>query len=124
MMPTGPTHPRMRGVGHAPIPAQGNGAPRTVTAVVPMEQFAIFYNDENGTPRANVLVKVGDALYLPPNGVEWAANLKPAAEWLKKAALPKIGNTEGKADPLPKNDAVDVMGGQDGEDDADDSPTK
>jgi len=117
-MMQGPNHPRMRGVGQAPTPADGRGSPRTVANVVPMEQYAVQYFDENGTPRVNVLVKVGDQFYFPPNGIDWAASLKPAAEWVKKGVLAKIGNGQ-SVDPLPKSDAVDVMAGE--EDDADDS---
>lgn len=108
-MMQGPNHPRMRGVGQAPTPNDGRGAPRTVANVVPLEQYAVQYFDENGTQRVNILIKVGDQLYFPPNGIDWAASLKPAADWVKKGVLAKIGEG-GQAEPLPKDDNVDVMG--------------
>ncbi len=115
-MMQGPTNPRMRGVMSNAGPNATTGAPRTVAAVVPLEQFAVHYYDENGTPRTNILIKVGDKFYFAPQGLEWAASLKPAAEWVKKGVLAVIGTKEqdAPADPLPKEDAVDVMGGADG----------
>lgn len=105
-------NPRLRGVMGNAGPTATTGTPRTVAAVVPLEQFAVHYYDENGTPRTNVLIKVGEKYYFAPNGIEWAASLKPAAEWVKKGVLAVIGNKEpaAPAEPLPKEDPVDVMG--------------
>lgn len=107
MIPVGPAHPRMRGVGQTPPPADAKGNPRTVLQVVPLEQFAVHYYDENGTARTNILIKVGDQFYFPPNGIEWAQSLKPAADWVKKAVLTKISAPLNE--PLPPKDAVDII---------------
>ena len=83
--------------------------------VVPLEQFAVQYFDENGTPRVNILIKVGEQYYFPPNGIDWAASLKPAADWVRKGVLAKIGHG-GQSEPLPKTDGVDVVPGDEDED--------
>lgn len=119
-MMQGPTHPKMRGVGQTPTPSDSRGQPRTVANVVPLEQYAVQYYDENGTPRVNILIKVGDQMYFPPNGIDWAASLKPCAEWVKKGVLTKIG-TGGPVEELPKTDTVSVIPE---DDDGDDSPAQ
>jgi hypothetical protein len=104
-------HPRLQGVGQLPAPEGTAGAPRTVTHVVPIEQYAIQYFDETGVRRVNILIKVGDQLYFPPNGAEWAASLKPAAEWVRRGVLGKIEalSTKSRDESLPQKDKVDVV---------------
>lgn len=101
------SHPRMQGVQHS-APTK-NGAPRTVIGAEPLEQYAIYYFDETGQARVNILLKAGDRFFLAPNGVEWAASLKPAAEWLKKGVEPFLVQPESENTSVPK-DGVDVLG--------------
>lgn len=93
---------------------ESSGAPKSVVSIEPMEQMVIHYYDETGRPVTNILIRVGGKCYFPPNGVEWAKSLKPAAEWVQNAAKRIIGNPP-KNNHLPAEDEVDVMGGASGE---------
>jgi len=99
---------RMQGVQSNSV--EPSGAPKTIAAIEPMEQMAIHYYDENGRPVSNVLIRVGGKFYFPPNGIEWVKSLKPAAEWVQKAAKRLVGDPP-KNNQLPAQDEVDVMGG-------------
>lgn len=113
-------NPKLRGVIHnnPTGPSDGQRArPRTVQQIIPLEQYAIQYVSAEGVVVTNVLVKVGDRFYLPPNGSDWAANLRPAAPWLideiKRFGLGTTQSVDGGG--------VDVLPGAD---DAEDSTSQ
>lgn len=107
-----PTPHRMQGVQRNTTDV--SGAPKTIVAIEAMEQMVVHYFDENGRPVTNVLVRVGGKFYFPPNGVEWAKSLKPAADWVQNAAKRLVGDPP-KNNHLPSEDDVDIMGGDPGE---------
>jgi hypothetical protein len=113
MIGVGNNNPKLRGV-QAPPGRNEVGAPRTILTVgKPLELYPVQFNDENGTTRISIAVKVGDQLYFPPNGIEWAASLAPAAEWFKKewkTKGPALMAEEPTPHNLPKEDVVDVLG--------------
>ena len=113
MIGTNNSNPRLRGVqGNAPVDA--GGAPRVIIQVgPPLEMYPVQFNDERGVTRIGVAVKCGGQLYLPENGIAWAASLAPASEWFKKEWSTK-GPSLTVKDPeapvgLPTQDTVDVL---------------
>lgn len=113
----GSRNPRLQGVRQtagAPISPEG-GPPRTVIAVVPVEYFAVAFNDENGRLQRMVVLRVGDKVHVPPGAVEWARTLKAGAAWLEEGinrmAGQRVEVPELDPNALPP-DGVDVLGGE------------
>jgi len=107
---------RTRGV-HTPDPVQDvNAPPKTVTNVQRAEFFAVEFGDDAGRRRITCVMKFGDQLYMDPNGEAWASRLRrlPEDNWMHKQLSQKIDSamqgSQVEAEPLPKTDAVDIMG--------------
>lgn len=116
MMGTGNNNPRLRGVQTPPGQVE-HGAPKTINKIGPaLEMHPVEFVDKNGVRQVTIAVKIGDQLYLPANGAEWIAGLRPALDWFKKEWSGKGGpalTRPDQPDPtdLPKEDAVDIMEG-------------
>lgn len=80
--------------------------PNTVLHAVRCNMVACQYVDEYGRVRNNVLLEVGNRLYVPPNSESWAGALKDAADWLLKGVQTKVRDSEVTA---PSEDTVDVL---------------
>jgi hypothetical protein len=104
------TSMRTAGVG---IPAsqrteRGNTI-NTLEAFEPTQTFAVQYTDDTGTQHRTVVMRIGSQWYLPPNGEAWAAAIlplkdgTPIARQLNEAFASRMA-------PLPKADAVDILG--------------
>lgn len=126
----GPSNPRLAGVRkntQTPSSTEG-GAPRTVLAVEPVEQFAVAFNDEQGRLQRMIVLRVGDRVYVPPGSIEWSASLRPAATWLQDSinrdAGIRMGPQNLNPDELPTDDGVNVLGEEANEEEQDNaSPT-
>lgn len=85
--------------------APANVPNNSLLHLVPMEQFAIQYVDGDGQVRTGVVVKVGNAYYIPENAESWTNNLKPATDWLRDIVKARLESKEA----VPSSDAVDLM---------------
>jgi hypothetical protein len=60
-----------------------------------------------------IVLRVGEKVYVPPGSIEWAASLRPAAEWLEKdlnrIAGARVPTPELSPSDLPAHDGVDVL---------------
>lgn len=89
-----------------------NRAPaRTVQHCVPVQMYAIEIGDEEGRKITTVAFKVGDALYVDPNGEQWTASLRTVSKttWLYKQLMEVTDALEVVAE-VPNEDSVDVLG--------------
>lgn len=86
-------------------------APRTVTGFAEAKTFGIEYTDDDGEKHTTVAMCIGGQWYMPPNGENYAATLRPIKSdtWLGKAL--EEGRLNTNATSLPKQDSVDVIGG-------------
>lgn len=89
------------------------GASQKVTHVVEGKVVFVNYNDEQGRPTVAMFFKVGDQYYAPSDTVAWCSTLKPMTEWLTAGVTDFLKDREPPT--IPKEDAVDVMGGVDDE---------
>jgi hypothetical protein len=85
--------------------APANVPNNSLLHLVPMEQFAIQYVDGGGDLRTGVVVKVGNAYYVPENSEQWTNGLKPAADWLRDIVKARLESKEA----VPSSDGVDLM---------------
>lgn len=84
----------------------GTGEPRNVQFTAACTMQAIQYSDDNGQLHNEIVLVVGTVVYLLPGGEAWAANLRPAADWLTNKVLATIKSATA---PLPKSDQVDIL---------------
>jgi hypothetical protein len=104
------TSMRTAGVG---IPAsqrtQKGDSINTLENFEPTLTYAIRYTDDAGTEHRTVVMRIGSQWYMPPNGEAWAGTLQhlkdgtPLARQLSEAFVSQTA-------PLPKADAVDILG--------------
>jgi hypothetical protein len=59
-------------------------APMTVINVDKCEFVSVWYGDAAGRRINEVLLKVGDDYYAPPNALEWTQSVRQVAGWLAK----------------------------------------
>lgn len=93
----------------------GMGEPSKVYNVVEMRVFAVEYTDEFGKKHTNVAYVVGNTVYLDPNGERWTAQLRQASKYVTDAILAILPSKNTSA---PQSDAVDVVMGETGADQA------
>jgi len=88
---------------------QSSGAARTITGFAEAKTYGIEYVDDEGTKHVTIAMFIGGAWYLPPNGENYAATLRPIKNdmWLGKA-LEERRLSQNTAN-LPKQDNVDVI---------------
>jgi len=94
----------------------GTGQPRSVTGYMEMKNVAIEYVDDAGNKHRTVaLLDSSGTWYLPPNGENFAATLKPLAPntWLAQALSKiqeKLKADAAPVDPkdIPATDSVDI----------------
>ena len=96
----------------------GTGQPRTVRGFMELRNVAIEYVDDAGNiHRTIAMVDPSGIWYLPPNGENFSATLRPltANTWLAKALSEELARRDadsgksGPAAPVPGEDAVDVV---------------
>jgi methionine aminopeptidase len=80
--------------------------PNKLLDIFPMIMYGTKYSDEYGRVHVSVLVGGRGKFYHAPNGEQWAAALKEAAEWLDRQINSKL---ESDAAPVPTEDVVDVV---------------
>lgn len=104
MRPTGVVVPQSQ------LRQQQAGAARTITGFAEAKTYGVEYVDDEGTKHTTIVMLIGGQWYLPPNGENYAATLRPikADTWLGKALEESKANTNTAS--LPKADAVDVVG--------------
>lgn len=66
------------------------GTANTVISAAPVEFVAVEYYDGEGRRRRDVLMKLGDEYYTPPNSQEWAGSLKSVRPWLRDGTRKKM----------------------------------
>lgn len=91
----------------------GKGPPQTLTGFVEMKSYGIEYVDADGNKHTTVAQYGGGRWYLPPNGENYAATLRPlnGDTWLTQLLEEKRLSEGGTAaGDLPKQDNVDVVG--------------
>lgn len=111
-MSTNPFSQRPQGVGISQSSlSTGTGTPKTVFHVVEAKSFAVEYTDDAGTKHATVAMLIGETWYLPPNGENYAATLRPAAPWLVEQLNARAGSAADPSTPMSVPDnGVDVVG--------------
>lgn len=89
----------------------GQGAPRSLSGFMEAKTYAVEYVDDNGDKHITLAMLVGGQWYLPPNGENYAATLRPINKdtWLAKQLDERL-LSQGAAPNAPKTDAVDVIG--------------
>lgn len=90
-----------------------NSAPaNTLLHCAPVQMFAIQMGDEQGRNVQTIVFKIGNAIYVDPNGEEWAKKIRPVGEktWLAKQ-LREFFATLDKSISIPKEDKVDIIDG-------------
>lgn len=75
----------------------------------PTSMFAVQYTDDAGTQHRTVVMRIGAQWWLPPNGEAWAGALLPLKDGTALARQLSDAFTSATA-PLPKSDAVDILG--------------
>jgi len=80
-------------------------ASQTVISVEKCEFVSVWYGDSAGRRINEVLMKVGDDYYAPPNSLEWAQGVRQVATWLAKGIREKTPVSV----PLAPTDSVDVI---------------
>lgn len=107
-----PLKARMQGVRTARDgTAASAGKPQTVTNVVVGEVVFVGFNNERGEPQTALYFKVGDQYYAPADTVAWCSQLRPMTEWLAAGVAEKFKDQAPVT--VPREDAVDVLGGGD-----------
>lgn len=91
--------------------AQGTAAPKKVLNMMELRTFAVQYSDPDGSIHTTVMNQVGGVWHNAPNGENYAATLKPLPpdHWLAKLLNERLANQD--TTTIPKEDAVDVLGG-------------
>jgi hypothetical protein len=85
------------------------GNPRTVRNAVRANFVAIEYTDINGKFHTDVVLEVGNQLYMPPNSEQWTVQLKPLADWLLKGTKALLdAQRPVSAGEVPVEDKVDI----------------
>jgi hypothetical protein len=94
----------------------GMGTPRTITHCVEMHTFAVQYVTDDGKQHIGIAQRVGGIWYLPPNGENYAASLRPLKKdtWLSQLLEEKFRTVNPAAAAatmaaIPKEDAVDPL---------------
>lgn len=96
----------------------GTGQPRTVRGFMELRNIAIEYVDDTGNiHRTIAMVDSNGVWYLPPNGENFQATLRPLTPntWLAKALAEELTRRDtdagklGPVAPVPAEDAVDVV---------------
>ena len=106
-----PPSPRQAGVLTQRPDQNITGNPKTLVHFAPAEMVAVQYIDENGTARATVVLKVGNAWYMPPNSEQWSSNLRPLAGWLEKQCEAQVSARQ--TAEVPTSDGVNLFAGGD-----------
>jgi hypothetical protein len=87
--------------------------PGTVVNFVEAKTYAVRYADSDGRVRTTLMHRIGGVWHIAPNGENYAATLRPLATDSKLAKTLEdrfLGETTTAT--LPKEDAVDVLGGE------------
>jgi hypothetical protein len=95
----------------------GTGQPRTITGFMELKNVAIEYVDDAGNKHRTIaMLDAHGQWYLPPNGENFAATLRPlaAGTWLAKALSETLNKSRAAAettDPadVPATDAAPVI---------------
>jgi hypothetical protein len=88
-----------------------NSAPaNTLLHCAPAQMFAIQMGDEQGRRIQTMVFRIGNMLYVDPNGEEWARKIRPIAEttWLAKQLREHFASLD-KTVSIPKEDNVDLL---------------
>lgn len=105
-----PLATRMQGVRTARDATNAQpGQAQKVTHVVEGKVVFVNYNDEQGRPTVAMFFEVGGQYYAPSDTVAWCSTLRPMTDWLTKGVSEFTKDNEPAT--IPKDDAVDVMGG-------------
>ena len=110
-----PLKARMQGVRTARdgTGASASGTPKTVNHVIKGECVFVGFNNEQGRASVALFFKVGDQFYAPKDTEQWCASLFPMTDWLAAAVAEKF--KEAQPVTVPRDDTVDVLGGEDGD---------
>lgn len=107
------SNPRLQGViGNTPTRVYGE--PKTLVHIQPLQMFALEYFGDKGEKITTVAFKLGDQLFLDPQGEAWASRLRPIDKntWLYKQAEAKFNEFAARTQvKVSKEDAVDVVEG-------------
>ena len=93
---------------------EGQGNPRnagpenTVKNAMEVTFVAVEYWDEYGRQHQDVLLRMGNDYYKPPNSEDWARALRGTASWLSKGIAAKLS---APASRVPVDDSVSVLDG-------------
>ena len=87
-------------------PSRETGAPNTVTHIAPVTMFACQFVDASGTVHEDLVLKMGNKLYLSKNGEQWFKDLREVAPRFQKQAEAKLAEL---TTSVPKADTVDVF---------------
>jgi hypothetical protein len=94
----------------------GTGQPRTLTGFMVLQNVAIEYVDDQGNKHRTIaMVDSAGTWYLPPNGENFAATLRPlgVGTWLSKLLVEKLESLKSAAQsadqPVPDEDSVNVV---------------
>ena len=91
---------------------EGQGNPRnagpenTVQNAMEVTFVAVQYWDEYGRSHQDVLLRMGEDYYKPPNSEDWARALKGVASWLSKGVAGKLSVSNRR---VPVSDDVSVL---------------
>lgn len=99
---------RRVGIPEGQATQRGDGV-KSLKHFVPAQMFAVQFTDDEGRVRNTVVMRIGGQWYLPPNGEAWSQALQPLKEdtWLARQLSDAFAV---QAAPLPKSDAVDILG--------------
>jgi hypothetical protein len=100
----------------------GTGEPFAVVSFCKADSFAATYADESGKLHTSILLRVGGRWHIAPNGENFASTLKalrpgtPLANTLEAAYERSLDDAMSAAVKsvanIPKDDAVDPLGGE------------
>lgn len=95
----------------------GQGQPRTITGFMRLEEYALEFVDDQGTKHRTIAMRDANGTwYLPPNGENFAATLRPLAEgtWLSQELARVREKQQADAVPtdpkdVPAEDAAEII---------------
>jgi hypothetical protein len=105
MFPYQPLQQRSVGVS-VNTPQATVGIPKTLMYSVPAQMMAVQYADEQGGVHTAVVLRVGNAWYMPPNAEQWAGALRPLAPWLARLCEDRLTPASSE---VPQTDSVDLF---------------
>jgi hypothetical protein len=98
----------------------GTGTPRTIVNCMEMHTFAVDYVTDDGKRHIGIAQRVGGIWHLPPNGENYAAQLRPLKKetWLSQLLEERFQSQNPAAAAaanaaIPNDDAVDPLAGDD-----------